>query len=138
MADAQTAEPITAGRRTLSMSRSKQLYLSPQCGFSSTVEGNVLTYDEEVAELQLIVDPAADVWGRARNITAPDRGGEVGGLRVGAIAGRHDSCLDTRAIDRKCAHVRTDETLIKKSSTEPLTSGVAWSCWGRGWKRPRA
>ncbi len=40
-----------------------QLCLSPQCGFSSTVEGNVLTYDEEVAKLRLIVETAADVWG---------------------------------------------------------------------------
>jgi 5-methyltetrahydropteroyltriglutamate--homocysteine methyltransferase len=40
-----------------------QLCLSPQCGFSSTVEGNVLTYDEQVAKLRLIVDTAEEVWG---------------------------------------------------------------------------
>jgi len=40
-----------------------QLCLSPQCGFSSTVEGNVLTYDEQVAKLRLIVETAAEVWG---------------------------------------------------------------------------
>jgi 5-methyltetrahydropteroyltriglutamate--homocysteine methyltransferase len=40
-----------------------QLCLSPQCGFSSTVEGNALTYDEQVAKLALIVETAADVWG---------------------------------------------------------------------------
>ncbi len=40
-----------------------QLCPSPQCGFSSTVEGNVLTYAEEVAKLRLIVDVARDVWG---------------------------------------------------------------------------
>ena len=40
-----------------------QLCLSPQCGFSSTVEGNVLSYDEEVAKLNLIVGVAHDVWG---------------------------------------------------------------------------
>jgi 5-methyltetrahydropteroyltriglutamate--homocysteine methyltransferase len=40
-----------------------QLCLSPQCGFSSTVEGNTLSYDEQVAKLRLIVDTAADVWG---------------------------------------------------------------------------
>ena len=40
-----------------------QLGLSAQCGFSSTVEGNALTYDEEVAKLRLIVDVARDVWG---------------------------------------------------------------------------
>ena len=40
-----------------------QLCLSPQCGFSSTVEGNALTYDEEVAKLRLIVETASEVWG---------------------------------------------------------------------------
>jgi 5-methyltetrahydropteroyltriglutamate--homocysteine methyltransferase len=40
-----------------------QLCLSPQCGFSSTVEGNTLTFDEQVAKLRLIVDVARDVWG---------------------------------------------------------------------------
>jgi 5-methyltetrahydropteroyltriglutamate--homocysteine methyltransferase len=39
-----------------------QLCLSPQCGFSSTVEGNVLSYDEEVAKLRLIVETAAEFW----------------------------------------------------------------------------
>ncbi|MFL5862584.1 MAG: 5-methyltetrahydropteroyltriglutamate--homocysteine S-methyltransferase [Solirubrobacteraceae bacterium] len=41
----------------------EQLCLSPQCGFSSTLEGNVLTYDEQVAKLELIVQTAAEVWG---------------------------------------------------------------------------
>jgi 5-methyltetrahydropteroyltriglutamate--homocysteine methyltransferase len=41
----------------------EQLCLSGQCGFSSTVEGNALTYDEEVAKLRLIIDVARDVWG---------------------------------------------------------------------------
>jgi len=41
----------------------EQLCLSPQCGFSSTVEGNTLTYDEQVAKLRLIVDTAREVWG---------------------------------------------------------------------------
>jgi 5-methyltetrahydropteroyltriglutamate--homocysteine methyltransferase len=40
-----------------------QLCLSPQCGFSSTVEGNVLTRDEQAAKLRLVVDTAAEVWG---------------------------------------------------------------------------
>jgi 5-methyltetrahydropteroyltriglutamate--homocysteine methyltransferase len=40
----------------------EQLCLSPQCGFSSTVEGNSLSYDEEVAKLRLIVETAAEVW----------------------------------------------------------------------------
>jgi 5-methyltetrahydropteroyltriglutamate--homocysteine methyltransferase len=41
----------------------EQLCLSPQCGFSSTVEGNTLSYDEQVAKLRLIVETAAEVWG---------------------------------------------------------------------------
>jgi methionine synthase II (cobalamin-independent) len=41
----------------------EQLCLSPQCGFSSTVEGNALTYDQEVAKLELIVETATEVWG---------------------------------------------------------------------------
>ena len=40
-----------------------QLCLSPQCGFSSTVEGNVLSYEQEVAKLELIVNAAQEVWG---------------------------------------------------------------------------
>ena len=41
----------------------EQLCLSPQCGFSSTVEGNSLTFDEEVAKLRLVQEVAAEVWG---------------------------------------------------------------------------
>jgi 5-methyltetrahydropteroyltriglutamate--homocysteine methyltransferase len=41
----------------------EQLCLSPQCGFSSTVEGNALTFDEQRAKLELIVETAAEVWG---------------------------------------------------------------------------
>jgi 5-methyltetrahydropteroyltriglutamate--homocysteine methyltransferase len=40
-----------------------QLCLSGQCGFSSTVEGNALTRDEQLAKLRLIVDTARDIWG---------------------------------------------------------------------------
>jgi 5-methyltetrahydropteroyltriglutamate--homocysteine methyltransferase len=41
----------------------EQLCLSPQCGFSSTVEGNSLTLDEQKAKLRLIVETADEVWG---------------------------------------------------------------------------
>ena len=41
----------------------EQLCLSPQCGFSSTVDGNALTYDEQVAKLRLVVETAREVWG---------------------------------------------------------------------------
>src|SRR5262252_2291948 len=40
-----------------------QICLSGQCGFSSTFEGNALTYDEQVAKLRLIVETAREVWG---------------------------------------------------------------------------
>jgi 5-methyltetrahydropteroyltriglutamate--homocysteine methyltransferase len=42
-----------------------QLALSPQCGFSSTVEGNLITIDEEIEKLRLVVDTAREVWGSA-------------------------------------------------------------------------
>jgi len=40
-----------------------QLCLSPQCGFSSTLEGNVLTPEEQWAKLRLVADTAREVWG---------------------------------------------------------------------------
>ena len=40
-----------------------QLALSGQCGFSSTVEGNTLTDDQQRAKLDLIVTTAHDIWG---------------------------------------------------------------------------
>jgi len=43
----------------------EQLCLSPQCGFSSTVDGNAVTIDEQIAKLRLVVDTARDVWGSA-------------------------------------------------------------------------
>ena len=53
-----------------------QICLSGQCGFSSTVEGNALTYDEQVAKLRLIVETARDVWGLAAG-ARPDYPGAV-------------------------------------------------------------
>jgi len=41
-----------------------QLALSPQCGFASTEEGNILTEDEQWAKLKLAVDVASEVWGK--------------------------------------------------------------------------
>src|SRR5262245_15130357 len=40
-----------------------QLCLSPQCGFASTEEGNVLAEDEQWAKLAMIVEVAQEVWG---------------------------------------------------------------------------
>ena len=40
-----------------------QLCLSPQCGFSSTVDGNALSIEEQCAKLRLVVETAREVWG---------------------------------------------------------------------------
>lgn len=42
----------------------QQLCLSPQCGFASTEEGNVLAEDEQWAKLRLVTELADEVWGR--------------------------------------------------------------------------
>jgi 5-methyltetrahydropteroyltriglutamate--homocysteine methyltransferase len=41
----------------------EQLCLSPQCGFASTAEGNLLTVEDQVAKLRLVVETAREVWG---------------------------------------------------------------------------
>ena len=41
----------------------ENLALSPQCGFASTAEGNLLTEDDQWAKLRLVVETAAKVWG---------------------------------------------------------------------------
>ena len=41
----------------------EQLCLSPQCGFSSTLEGNALTREQQFDKLRLIVETAQEVWG---------------------------------------------------------------------------
>jgi 5-methyltetrahydropteroyltriglutamate--homocysteine methyltransferase len=40
-----------------------QLCLSPQCGFSSTVDGNTLTVEQELRKLRLVVETAEEIWG---------------------------------------------------------------------------
>jgi 5-methyltetrahydropteroyltriglutamate--homocysteine methyltransferase len=39
-----------------------KLCLSPQCGFSSTLEGNDVTFEEQRAKLQLVVEVAEEIW----------------------------------------------------------------------------
>jgi 5-methyltetrahydropteroyltriglutamate--homocysteine methyltransferase len=41
-----------------------QLCLSPQCGFASTEEGNVLAEEEQWAKLRMIVELSQEVWGK--------------------------------------------------------------------------
>ena len=45
----------------------EQLAISPQCGFGSTAEGNVMTIEEEAAKLRLCVEVATEVWGGVVN-----------------------------------------------------------------------
>jgi len=45
-----------------------QLGISPQCGFSSTVLGNKLTIDDQIAKLKLVVQVARDVWGQEESL----------------------------------------------------------------------
>jgi 5-methyltetrahydropteroyltriglutamate--homocysteine methyltransferase len=42
----------------------EQLCLSPQCGFASTEEGNILAEDEQWAKLRMIVEIANEIWGK--------------------------------------------------------------------------
>jgi 5-methyltetrahydropteroyltriglutamate--homocysteine methyltransferase len=41
----------------------EQLALSPQCGFASTEEGNLLTVDQQWRKLELCIEVAREVWG---------------------------------------------------------------------------
>jgi len=41
----------------------ERLCLSPQCGFASTEEGNILTEDEQWAKLRMIAEIAGEIWG---------------------------------------------------------------------------
>lgn len=41
----------------------ERLALSPQCGFASVAEGNLLSWDEQRRKLALVVDTARRVWG---------------------------------------------------------------------------
>ncbi|HKR83690.1 MAG TPA: hypothetical protein VJS37_05910, partial [Terriglobales bacterium] len=43
-----------------------RLALSPQCGFASTLEGNLLTMQDEESKLRLVADTAKEGWGRPR------------------------------------------------------------------------
>ena len=62
----QLETPDALARRIEEASRDlplDQLCLSPQCGFSSTVDGNSLTFEDQVAKLALLVETAELVWG---------------------------------------------------------------------------
>jgi 5-methyltetrahydropteroyltriglutamate--homocysteine methyltransferase len=46
------------------------LALSPQCGFASTAEGNLINEDQQWAKLKLVMDTARQVWGGATSARA--------------------------------------------------------------------
>src|SRR5579864_602510 len=48
----------------------ERLALSPQCGFASTMEGNLLTEADQEAKLRLVAETAREVWGEARSSEA--------------------------------------------------------------------
>jgi len=41
----------------------ENLALSPQCGFASVLQGNVIEWDDQRRKLELLVDTARKVWG---------------------------------------------------------------------------
>jgi len=43
----------------------EQLCLSPQCGFASTEEGNILAEEEQWTKLRMIVELSEEVWGQS-------------------------------------------------------------------------
>jgi 5-methyltetrahydropteroyltriglutamate--homocysteine methyltransferase len=43
----------------------ERLAVSPQCAFASVAGGNLLSEDEQMRKLELVVDVACDVWGEA-------------------------------------------------------------------------
>ena len=45
----------------------ERLALSPQCGFASTMEGNLVTAADQLAKLQLVAETAQEVWARREN-----------------------------------------------------------------------
>jgi len=58
-------DPDVLARRIEEASRfvpAENLALSPQCGFASTAEGNLITEDRQWAKLKLVVDTARRVW----------------------------------------------------------------------------
>ena len=61
----QLEDPATLVSRIEEASRYvplENLALSPQCGFASTMEGNLLTEEQQWAKLKLVVDTARKVW----------------------------------------------------------------------------
>jgi 5-methyltetrahydropteroyltriglutamate--homocysteine methyltransferase len=47
----------------------ERLALSPQCGFASTIEGNIVTTADQEAKLRLVAEVAREVWGKPVPVT---------------------------------------------------------------------
>ena len=61
----EQGRPSSAGStRRRSSRRSSSSALSPQCGFASTEEGNVLTEEQQWAKMREVVEIADEVWGK--------------------------------------------------------------------------
>jgi 5-methyltetrahydropteroyltriglutamate--homocysteine methyltransferase len=64
-------EPVDALKRRIDEAAKvvpiEQLAISPQCGFSSTAEGNVISPEGQMAKLMLCVEVAREVWGGVTN-----------------------------------------------------------------------
>ncbi len=54
-----------------------RLALSPQCGFASTMEGNLLSEADQEAKLRLVAETAREVWGDAKSPVSSKVKGEV-------------------------------------------------------------
>jgi 5-methyltetrahydropteroyltriglutamate--homocysteine methyltransferase len=50
-------------REASAMIPQERLALSPQCGFASTMEGNLLTAEDQEAKLRLVGETARELWG---------------------------------------------------------------------------
>jgi 5-methyltetrahydropteroyltriglutamate--homocysteine methyltransferase len=63
---AELKERIEAASKIIPLER---LALSPQCGFASTMEGNLLTPQDQEAKLRLVAETAREVWGKTAPVT---------------------------------------------------------------------
>lgn len=64
-AKSELKQRIDAAAKFIGLDR---LALSPQCGFASTMEGNLVTADDQEAKLRLVAETAREVWGKATPI----------------------------------------------------------------------
>ena len=120
-----------------------QLALSPQCGFASTEEGNILAEDEQWAKLAMIVELADEVWevnAHVRQVAMqrtkpPFRADHVGSLlRPAALKEARDKTGERRDQRRRPQGVedREIERIIKKqeeTGIQAITDGEFRRSW---------